>query len=354
MHKRTNQTRQIHLVRRPVGMPVAEDFAMVDVDLPELGMGEIQVKNLYMSVDPYMRPRMIARDSYIEPFELDSVLEGEAVGVVTHSKHSDWAVGDLVLSFKGWREAFNASGDPVTPRGDALSEKRKGVTKLPSLPVPPSYYLGVLGTTGLTAYIGLKVIGEMKGGETVLISGAAGGVGHLAGQIAKQAGCFVIGSAGSSEKCDFLTQKCGFDAAFNYKTNDLEAAIANHAPDGLDIYFDNVGGDMVDAALNNMRRFGRVATSGMISDYNSLDSQPQGIRNYFQVIARELKIRGFVVMSHLDAYEQFINDMLPLIQSGNIHFEQTLYNGLDQAAEGFMGLFNGANTGKTFIKLADL
>ena len=353
MSQAITSAREIHLVQRPHRMPTTDDFALVEVDLPAPGPGEVQIKNLSMSVDPYMRPRMIDRESYIPPFPLNRVLEGEAVGIVTVSNHPDWQPGDLVMNFKGWRTAFNTSGDPASADLDPVTAKRKVITKLPTLPVPPDYYLGVLGTVGITAWVGLKIVGEMRGGETVLISGAAGGVGHLAGQIARQYGCFVIGSAGSQEKCEFLVKQCGFDAAFNYKTEDLDAAIKQRAPDGLDIYFDNVGGDMVEAALNNMRDFGRIVTCGMISDYSALDSEPQGIKSYFQVIARQLTIRGYVVGSYLDRYEEFVGEMLPWMQAGMIHFEQTTYQGLDQAVEGFLGLFNGTNTGKTLIKLAD-
>jgi len=344
---------QIHLARRPQGMPVPEDFKLVSHNLPELKDGEILVKNISMSVDPYMRPRMVDKDSYVAPFALNAVLEGEAVGVVQESKHPEWRVGDIVLSFKGWRDYYMVSGDMPESLAGSVEDGLRQLMKPPPLDVPPSFFLGVLGTVAFTAYAGLTAIGEIKAGETIFISGAAGGVGHMAGQIAKQMGCRVIGSAGSDEKCTFIKSQCGYDEAFNYKTENLDEAIARYAPEGLDVYFDNVGGPMIDAALNNMKLGGRIVTCGMISDYNNLDGQPHGMRNYFQVIAKELTIKGFTLGSVLHLRDEFLGFVLPLLQSGEIHFEQTNYQGVDQAVNAFIGMLSGKNTGKTLIRISE-
>ena len=352
-----SRAREIQLLRRPIGLPRREDFALVEVDLPELAAGELQVKNLYISVDPYMRPRMDLGDSYVAPFALNEALEGMAIGVVVASKHDAWQVGDLLSSFNGWRDYFNVEGDlaHTVPGADDsdFDIMRATLTRLPHTSLSPACYLGVLGPVGLTAYVGLKGVGEMRGGETVFVSGAAGGVGHLAGQVAKLHGCRVIGSVGSQEKCEFLLDKCGFDAAFNYRDAELVKEIATAAPEGVDVFFDNVGGDILAAGLSNMRVGGRVVVCGMIADYNTEGEQGPVLKNYFQVVARELTIKGFVASSYIKAFPQWISDMEAWLESGDIHFEQTVYQGLENCVDAFLGLFMGKNTGKAIVRLDD-
>ncbi|MGD2132898.1 MAG: NADP-dependent oxidoreductase [Maricaulaceae bacterium] len=333
-------SREVHLASRPVGTPAAENFAVVNATVPEPGPGQIQVRNLWMSVDPYMRGRMSDRKSYAAPFEVGQVMTGAAVGEVVASNAEGFAPGDKVVSMHGWREAWTA----------ALTD----VEKLPDLDLEPQAFIGAAGMPGLTAYAGLLRIGALKDGETVLVSGAAGAVGSMVCQIAKAKGCRVVGSAGSAEKVAFL-KEIGVDAAINYKehegANGLTKAFAAAAPDGVDVYFENVGGDHLTAALNVMALRGRIAVCGMISQYNNAEPEP-GPPNLGVLIAKRLKIEGFLVFDNADMRPQFHRDLAQWVREGKVKWRETVLEGIEKAPEAFLQLFEGGNVGKMLVKLA--
>ena len=330
------KTREVVLARRPVGMPKVEDFAVREVDLPALGDGEVHVENISLSVDPYMRGRMVDRRSYVPPFQVGEALTGGAIGRVVASNHEDFAEGDHVESHFGWREAFVA--------------KPRGLRKLGALQAPASAYLGVLGMPGMTAYVGLLDVGAVAEGERVFVSGAAGAVGSAVGQIAKIKGCTVVGSAGSAEKVRHLVDDLGFDHAFDYHDGHLERQIFAGSADGVDVYFDNVGGDHLQAALNCMRPGGRLALCGAISQYNATAPAP-GPNNLAIAIGMGLTLKGFIVSNFPDRRADFERDMAAWVTSGRIKYDETVYNGLEGMAEAFIGLFTGANTGKMVVNL---
>lgn len=329
-------SREVQLKQRPQGIPTNDDFDIVDVTVPDPVDKQLTVRNVCMSVDPYMRGRMVDRKSYTPPFQIGETLTGGAVGQVTASRVPEIAEGDYVLSNFGWREAFTAPADQVTGLG--------------SLAAPPSAYLGVLGMPGMTAYVGLLEVGALKDGETVFVSGAAGAVGSIVGQIARLKGCRVIGSAGSAEKVAWLRDELGFDYVFDYHDGDLLGHLREAAPEGLDVYFDNVGGDHLEAAIFHMRPFGRLALCGAISQYNATEPVP-GPVNLAMAIGLGLTLRGFIV-SHFDHLsDEFRRDMEGWIASGQIQYRETVYDGIDNAADAFIGLFTGQNTGKMIVNL---
>ena len=328
------QSKAITLANRPVGMPKSSDFAVSDNPVPDPKSGEIQVQNLSMSVDPYMRGRMVDRKSYVPPFQIGEMLTGGCIGRVTRSNHPDFTEGDHVSSHHGWREAFTAPA--------------AGIEKLGDLAAPASAYLGAIGMPGMTAYVGLLEVGALKAGETVFVSGAAGAVGSIVGQIAKLKGCRVLGSAGSKDKVDLLERELGFDYAFNYKDGEILSHLREGAPEGLDVYFDNVGGDHLQAALTHMRPFGRIPLCGAISVYN--DTQPTpGPNNLTLAIGLGLTLRGFIVSHFGHLAGDFRKDMETWVTSGQIVGKETIYNGIEAAPEAFIGLFTGANTGKMVV-----
>lgn len=330
------------LKSRPVGMPQPGDFEMREVPVPAPEEGEIQVRNSWMSVDPYMRGRMIDRESYVPPFQIGETLQGGAVGRVTASRHPDYKEGDLVSSMAGWREAWTAKPESVAAR------------KLPEAGLPEEAFLGVAGMPGLTAYAGILRIGELKEGDTVFVSGAAGAVGSVVCQIAKIRNCTVIGSAGGPEKCDFV-KSLGVDHVIDYKQaggfDGLVAALREAAPKGIDVYFDNVGGDHLAAAIEVARPFARMAICGMISQYNNTQPAP-GPHNIIMVVGKQLKLQGFIVSSHTDMQPQFVSDMASWISSGQLKYEETVMEGIEKAPEAFIGLFEGANKGKMLVRLS--
>ncbi|MBY0563814.1 MAG: NADP-dependent oxidoreductase [Hyphomonadaceae bacterium] len=329
-------SREIRLKSRPVGLPVADNFQVASTTVPAPRAGEVLVRNLWMSVDPYMRGRMYDRQSYVPPFQIGEPLQGGAIGRVEASNHPDFKSGDLVESMNGWREAF------VSVPG--------ALQKLPNENVPPQAYLGVLGMPGLTAYSGLARIGEPKSGETVFVSGAGGAVGSIVCQIAKLRGCRVVASAGSDEKLDWL-KSLGIDAAVNYKTcGNLLDAVQAAAPKGIDIYFDNVGGDHLEVALELARPFARFVECGMISAYN--DTQPKpGPRNIIYVVGKSIKMQGFIVMNYWDMRDQFRTEMAQWIKDGSIKWQETVEHGIENAPKAFLSLFSGGNVGKMLVKL---
>ncbi len=329
-------SRDVQLKRRPVGMPSADDFHVVTTQLATPGPGEVLVQNVCMSVDPYMRGRMVDRKSYVPPFGLNETLTGGAIGRIVTSNHAGFKAGDIVESNFGWRERFVVKGDVLNPLG--------------TLVAPPAAYLGVLGMPGMTAYVGLLEVGQLKEGDTVFVSGAAGAVGSIVGQIAKLKGCRVLGSAGGAAKVAHLKDELGFDYAFDYREGALLEQLRRGAPQGIDIYFDNVGGDHLQAALNHMRPFGRIALCGAIAQYNDT-VPPPGPNNLTLAIGLGLTLRGFIVshFNHLRA--QFRREMEGWVTSGRIIYRQTALPGIERAPEAFIGLFTGANTGKMVVEI---
>ena len=329
--------REIILASRPDGWPTAANFALIEKPRPDLAEGQVRVRNLFMSVDPYMRGRMNDVKSYVPPFEVGKPLEGGAVGEVIETCSPDLAVGDLVLHMLGWRD-------------EAVLDARHARKLLPIDGLSPSAYLGVLGMPALTAYVGLLDIAAFRPGDSVFVSGAAGAVGSVAGQIAKLRGASrVIGSAGSDEKVRWLTD-IGFDVAFNYKTAPVLDQLRDAAPDGIDVYFDNVGEDHLDAALWVLNTHGRVAMCGAIARYNDAELTP-GPSAISLVITKRLTLRGFIVTDHQDRLPAMIAEVGGWLRDGKLSHAETVVDGLEHAPDAFINLLRGANTGKMIVRL---
>lgn len=331
----TTTAREVHLASRPHGWPTADDFRLVETELPDPGPGQVLVRNTFMSVDPYMRGRMNEGKSYVPAFALDAPMDGGAVGEVVASGSDDLAPGDTVLHQAGWRT------HALLPAA--------GVRRVDVASVPASAYLGALGMPGMTAYVGLTRIAQLREGDTVFISGAAGAVGSAAGQFARQLGAGkVIGSAGSAEKCAWLTDELGFDVALDYKAAPIGRQLREHGP--VDVYFDNVGGDHLEAAIAVMADFGRIAACGAIADYNA-ESLPPGPRNLTSVVSKRITIRGFIVTDHGDAASEFYRRAGGWVADGSYRWRETVVDGLDHAVDAFLGLLRGDNTGKMLVRL---
>jgi NADPH-dependent curcumin reductase CurA len=324
-------SREIHLAARPHGVPTPSDFALVEVDVPDPSEGQVLIRNAYMSVDPYMRGRMNDVKSYVPPFRLGEVLDGGAVGKVVASRNMHFPEGAWVVHRLGWRELGLSDGG-----GLQLFDPSFG---------PVSSALGVLGMPGLTAYVGLLDIGRVTEGETVFVSGAAGAVGSAAGQIAKLKGCRVIGSAGTPEKVEWL-RELGFDEVFDYRETDAREVLR----EGIDLYFDNVGGRTLEAALAALRVRGRVVACGAISQYNATEPPP-GPRNLFLVVTKRLRIEGFIVSDHNDRIPAFLAEMAPWVRDGKVRYRETVVDGIENAAQAFIGLLAGDNVGKMLVKV---
>lgn len=328
----------IQLASRPTGWPDHENFRTSILELPALAEGEVRVSNEFMSVDPYMRGRMNDVKSYVPPFQVGEVMNGGAIGRVIESRDDSLAVGTPVLHNQGWRDI--AQGPAAEFRA---------VDELPGLPL--SVYLSALGMTGLTAWVGLLEVAGMKKGDTVFVSGAAGAVGTMVGQIARLKGAGrVIGSAGSAEKIDLLTSKYGFDAAFNYKDGDIAGQLAAAAPEGIDVYFDNVGGEHLEAALGALNDGGRVALCGAISQYNAT-TPAAGPRNMMNLVSRGLMLKGFTVGNYAQHLGEFAEQAGAWLTAGDLVFDETVVQGLENAVDAFLDLMRGANTGKMVVKL---
>ncbi|RFB01580.1 NADP-dependent oxidoreductase [Parvularcula marina] len=337
------ETRQITLEDYPAGMPAPEHFGHRTVDLPDPQDGEVLIRVLWMSVDPYMRGRMRPNvKSYIPPFQKGEPLDGGAVGQVIKSKDPKFAEGDFVVGFAGgWRDHHVGPASAYTKVDPNLA--------------PLSAYLGVLGMPGLTAWVGLSQIIKPKEGEVLYVSGAAGAVGSLACQLGKHYGMTVMGSAGSAEKVEWLEKEAGVDKAFNYKEHDvvsLTKAISEIAPKGVDGYFENVGGMQLEAILNTVAFGGRMAFCGMISGYNNDKPEP-GPSNLINIVGRGVMIQGFIVSNYMNLVPQFAAEVAPLLAAGKVKFEETIYEGLDKAPDAFIGLFRGENFGKAVVKIAE-
>ena len=331
-------TREVHLARRPHGMPEPDDFALVERELGEPGAGEVLVANHAFSVDPYMRGRMNDVPSYVPPFAIDAPMDGNAVGEVVASGSDDVPVGSLVTHFRGWRT------HAVVPAQE--------VQRVPDVDgVPTNAYLGVLGVPGLTAWVGLLDKAAFREGDVVFVSAAAGAVGSLVGQLASLKGAArVIGSAGSADKVSWLTGELGFDAAFNYKDGPVVDQLAKAAPDGVDVYFDNVGADHLEAAIEHANDFARFAMCGAIAHYNDTDDErTPGPRNLFQIVKKRLELRGFIVTDDVARFGAFREEVTPWVAEGRVKFSETVVDGIDHAVEAFRGLLRGENTGKMIV-----
>ena len=333
------KSREIHLRRYPSGTPEPEDFELVETELRAPRDGEVLVQNLFMSVDPYMRGRMSGRTTYVPPYHLGQPLQGGCVGRALLSRHPDWNEGDYVLAGRGWREHFLSDGTDLE--------------RIDPSHGPLQAYLGVLGMPGMTAYVGLRRIAPPEPGESVFVSAASGAVGSVACQIAKIDRCTVVGTAGSNDKIAWLREEAGIDAAFNYKeVPNVRKALAKAAPGGVDVYFDNVGGPQLEAAISCMNPFGRIVLCGMISKYNDRRPTP-GPPNLMLAVVNRLRLQGFIVRDHEDLKEAFRQDMAAWIAAGKVHWKETVFDGLENAPRAFLGLFEGRNFGKMLVRIAD-
>ncbi|GAA1011513.1 NADP-dependent oxidoreductase [Nocardiopsis tropica] len=332
-------SREVHLVARPSGEPEPADFSLVETEVGDPGAGEVLVRNSWISVDPYMRGRMNDAKSYVPPYRLGEAMDGGAVGTVVASGSDDLPVGATVLHSAGWREYA------LLPAGAARVVD-------PGL-APVENYLNVLGMIGLTAYAGLVEVAPVKEGDVVFVSGAAGAVGSIAGQIARKLGASrVVGSAGGPEKRRRVVEQFGFDAAIDYREGDLEGQLAEAAPDGIDVYFDNVGGAHLRAAIAAMRDHGRIALCGAISQYNATEPVP-GPDNLFLAVGKRLNLRGFIVGDHAHLAAEYARLAAGWIADGELRTEETVVDGIDNAVRAFLDMMRGANTGKMLVRLAD-
>lgn len=332
--------RQIILANRPDGYPVESDFELVESSIPDPVEGEILVRTIYLSVDPYMRGRMnVSQKSYAAPVGDREVITGGVVGEVVKSKHDQFQVGDIAQCQLGWQAYGTMAGEDARKIDPDLA--------------PISTSLGILGMPGLTAYFGLLEVCEPQAGETVFISGAAGAVGSIVGQIAKIKGCQAIGSAGTDQKVEHIVSDLGFDAAYNYKTtSDYVAKIAELCPDGVDVYFDNVGGTQTDAVFPNFNIGARISICGQISQYN-LKKPELGPRLFFHFIVKRLRMRGFLVFDFVERHEQALTEMANWLKTNKLQYRETITAGLENAPTAFISMLKGGNLGKQLVKVSN-
>ncbi|MCM2130358.1 NADP-dependent oxidoreductase [Larsenimonas rhizosphaerae] len=329
-------SRYFTITSRPEGLPSPDVFSLEEMELPALGDGELHVRNLWLSVDPYMRNRMDGVKTYIEPFDLNAPLEGAALGEVVESRDERFKPGDKVRHMAGWRDEAHVSADSVE--------------RLPDLDVPLQTYLGVLGMPGMTAWTGLNTIAGLGSDDTVLVSAASGAVGSLAVQLAHQKGCRVVGTAGSDEKCDWLKSLGVSPVNHHQSAEALTKAIKAAAPQGIDVYFENVGGPMLDAGLASMNDYGRIAVCGMISRYNSASTE--GPANIAMVLTKRMRMQGFIVLEHWADYQKFIEEAGPLVAAGKVEYQESVFDGLEATPEAFLSLFeSGTYAGKRLVRL---
>ncbi len=332
-----SQNRQVVLKHRPVGAAKASDFEVASSPMPAPGPGEVFCRTVYLSLDPYMRGRMNEGKSYATPVNIGQVMVGATVGQVVESKHPGVAPGDFVLGYDGW-QAFAVSNGAM-------------LRKLDPKQAPISTALGVLGMPGMTAYVGLLDIGQPKAGETVVVSAASGAVGSAVGQIAKIKGCRVVGLAGSDRKCDHVVSELGFDAGINYKTQDVFEALKAACPNGIDVYFDNVGGPTLAAVLRLLNRNARIPLCGMISQYNATELPPGP--NLIPLLVNRALIKGFIVSDHMDRLGDFLRDCTRWIQEGTLKYREDIVEGLEAAPAALIGLLAGQNFGKLLVRVAE-
>lgn len=332
------QNKEIRLASRPAGMPSLDNFQMIDADVPQPGDGEVLVRTLYISVDPYLRGRMREGRSYVAPFEVGQVIESGAVGEVIESRSSKFQPGDIVTGMFGWRLYNTANADTL------ISAPTR---------VPVTTALGVLGMPGLTAYFGLLDIGEPREGETVVVSGAAGAVGMTVCQIAKIKGCRVVGVAGSEEKNRYLKDEMGVDAAVNYKEGDIRQALKQACPKGIDVYFDNVGGDVSDATLPLLNHGGRTIICGQISIY-CLDKTDVGLRPQPYLLVKSALMKGFIITDYSRRFAEGVKQLAQWLGEGKLKYAETVVEGFENTPRAFIGLFSGENLGKQIVKVGDV
>ncbi|WP_411968706.1 NADP-dependent oxidoreductase [Haloferax sp. YSSS75] len=334
-----DSNRAWHLAKRPDGEPDPDCFELRESDVPEPNVGELLVRIKYLSVDPYMRGRMRDAESYAEPWEVDDVLRGGIVGEVVESESDQFEAGDLVTGNGTWAEYSILDADDVAPVDPGIAD--------------PEAYLGVLGMPGRTAYFGLLEVGEPQPGDTVVVSGAAGAVGSVVGQIAKLNGCRVVGFAGSDEKTTWLTDELGFDAAINYKTtDDYRAELDDVVPEGVDVYFDNVGGPITDAVFTKLNLDARVAVCGQIAHYNDEDV-PMGPRKLPLLIAPRARVQGLLVSDYATRFEDGTEQLGKWVAAGELQHRETVVEGLENAPDAFLGLFAGDNIGKQVVRVSE-
>jgi NADPH-dependent curcumin reductase CurA len=335
----TNTNIQVRLASRPRGKVTLENFEIVEEPIAKITDGQILVRNLYMSVDPYMRGRMNDVKSYVPPFQLNKVMQAGVIGEVIDSRNAGFTTGDVVSGMLGW-ENFSVSDG-------------KGLRKIAPGAAPLSYHLGILGMPGMTAYVGLVGIAKAKAGETVFISAASGAVGSVAGQVAKILGCRVTGCAGSDEKLELMKAEFGYDAGFNYRSSEsIPDSVREVCPDGIDVDFENVGGPVFEAVLWNMRNFGRIALCGMIANYNDEKLEP-GPRGMATIIGRRLTIRGFIVGDEPALCMEYVEKASQWLAEGRMNYRETVAEGVENAPQAFIDLLDGKNVGKQIVKLAD-
>ena len=327
---------QVLLANRPHGWVQESDFQIVESDLPTLREGEVLVKNQYLSLDPYMRGRMNAGRSYAASAELGQVMVGGTVGIIAESKNPAFHVDDAVLGYFGWQQYGISAG--------------QGLQKLPrSEQIPLSAYLGVVGMPGITAWIGLMRIGQPKPGETVVISAASGAVGSVVGQLAKSKDCRAVGIAGGKSKCDYVVQELGFDSCVDYKAGHLAEDLAKAAPQGIDIYFDNVGGEILDTVLEQLNAFARIPLCGQISQYNA--TEPYRLRNFGSLLTNRVTLQGFIVSEHTETWPQAMQELSKLVAAGTLKYRESVVQGIEHAPAAFIGMLKGENLGKQLVKL---
>ena len=330
--------KQIRLASRPSGWVTEENFTVTEEALPDPGDGQLLVRNIFMSVDPYMRGRMNDTKSYVPPFQIGEVLQAGIVGQVVSSNHADYAEGDYVVGMLGWENYSISDGAQLR--------------KIEAHAVPLSYHLGILGMPGMTAYIGLHTIAQAQAEDSVFVSAASGAVGSIVGQLAKIHGCRVAGCAGSDDKVALLTDELSFDAAFNYRSSkSLPGSMTEVCPEGIDVNFENVGGEIFEAALWSMRDFGRVALCGMISNYNDEQLQP-GPRGMAVIIGRRLRIQGFIVTDHIDVFPEYAAKVTGWLAEGKLQYRETIAEGIENAPAAFISMLKGGNTGKQIVQLS--
>ncbi|MFG3611725.1 NADP-dependent oxidoreductase [Rummeliibacillus stabekisii] len=331
--------KQITLKQRPVGMPKMDDFDFIDTPIGTTSAGEVLIRTAYISVDPYLRGRMQDTKSYIAPFELNKVITSGVIGQVVDSKSESFSKGDVVLGNLGWQEY------------SVVNEKE--IKKIDKNLAPVTANLSIIGMTGLTAYFGLLDIAKPKSGETVVVSGAAGAVGSTVGQIAKIKGTRVVGIAGTDEKCHYLLNELGFDAAINYKKEDVPTALAKACPDGIDIYFDNVGGTISDAVFPLLNKFARIPVCGAISSYNDVEVD-MGPRVQTALIKTSALMKGFTLGDYSDRIAEGYSALATWLNEGKLKYEETIVEGFDHVIDAFLDLFKGANLGKQLVKVSEI
>jgi NADPH-dependent curcumin reductase CurA len=335
--------RQWLLAERPSGMVGPQNFELRESAVPEPEDGQFLVRNLYLSLDPAMRGWMTEIRSYVPPVQIGEVMRGGCVARVVESNNDGFAPGNLVLGAFGWQDYAVSDGGGRGPLG---------VTKVPE-GVPVTLPLSALGLTTLTAYFGLREIGRPKEGETVAVSGAAGATGSMVGQIAKLRGCRAVGIAGGPQKCELLMEEFGFDDAIDYKGEDVSARLRETCPKGVDVFWDNVGGEILDAGLANLAMRARVVICGAISTYNELEKRPPGPRNYMNLLVKRARMEGFLVFDFMDRVDEAMAELVPWVVDGKLRYREDIRDGLDRAPEALADMFTGGNTGKLLVRIAD-